>query len=98
MPEISRGAAGVPHIPDLLDLAVKAARAGGAILRARYGRPGRITMKPNGAGPVSEADLASGAAILARPRKTPIPVLSEGSGGAGSGRRGTGDPLDGPGT
>src|SRR5256886_1684876 len=97
MPEISGGAAGVPDIPDLLDLAVKAARAGGAILRARYGRPGRITMKPNGAGPVSEADLASEAAILARLRKTPIPVLSEESGGAGSGRRWIVDPLDGTG-
>src|SRR5205807_1342420 len=72
-------------------------RAGGAVLRARYGRPGRITMKPHGAGPVSEADLASEAAILARLRTTPIPVLSEEAGGAGSGRRWIVDPLDGTG-
>jgi myo-inositol-1(or 4)-monophosphatase len=82
---------------DLLELAIAAARSGGAILHERYGRPGRIVMKPAGAGPVSDADLASEAAILGRLRPTSIPVLSEESGGAGSGRRWIVDPLDGTG-
>jgi myo-inositol-1(or 4)-monophosphatase len=84
-------------VDSLLELAIAAARSGGAILRERYGRPGRITMKPGGAGPVSDADLASEAAILARLRETAIPILSEESGGAGSGRRWIVDPLDGTG-
>jgi myo-inositol-1(or 4)-monophosphatase len=64
-------------------------------LRERYGRPGRITMKPGGMGPVSEADLASEAAILALLRKTGVPVLSEEAGGPEVGRRWIVDPLDG---
>jgi len=80
---------------DLLELAIAAARAGGAILLERFGRPGRISMKPGGAGPVSEADLASEAAILELLRETSVPVLSEEAGGAGSGRRWIVDPLDG---
>jgi myo-inositol-1(or 4)-monophosphatase len=80
---------------DLLELAIAAARAGGAVLHERFGRPGRISMKPGGAGPVSEADLASEAAILERLRATSVPVLSEEAGGAGSGRRWIVDPLDG---
>ena len=82
---------------NLLELAIAAARSAGAILSERYGHPGRITMKPGGAGPVSDADLASEAAILARLRETSIPILSEESGGAGSGRRWIVDPLDGTG-
>ncbi len=82
---------------NLLELAIAAARSAGAILSERYGHPGRITMKPGGAGPVSDADLASEAAILARLRGTSIPILSEESGGAGSGRRWIVDPLDGTG-
>jgi myo-inositol-1(or 4)-monophosphatase len=84
-------------VADLLDVAVAAARAGGSILRKRYGSPGRITMKPAGAGPVSEADLASEAAILSCLRPTGVPVLSEEAGGAGQGRRWIVDPLDGTG-
>jgi myo-inositol-1(or 4)-monophosphatase len=83
--------------PDLLSAAVAAARAGGAVLRERYGAPGRITMKAGGAGPVSEADLASEAAILDRLRSTGIPVLSEEAGGASRGHRWIVDPLDGTG-
>ncbi len=82
---------------NLLELAIAAARSAGAILSEHYGHPGRITMKPGGAGPVSDADLASEAAILARLRETSIPILSEESGGAGSGRRWIVDPLDGTG-
>jgi myo-inositol-1(or 4)-monophosphatase len=82
---------------DLLELAIAAARSGGAILHERYGHPGRITMKPGGAGPVSDADLASEAVILARLRQTAIPILSEESGGTTSGRRWIVDPLDGTG-
>jgi myo-inositol-1(or 4)-monophosphatase len=84
-------------VDNLLELAIAAARSAGAILSERYGHPGRITMKPGGAGPVSDADLASEAAILARLRETSIPILSEESGGAGSGRRWIVDPLDGTG-
>ncbi len=54
-------------------------------------------MKPGGAGPVSEADLVSEAAILAVLEQAGIPVLSEEAGGAGSGRRWIVDPLDGTG-
>jgi len=81
----------------LLDVAVAAARAGGTILRERFGSPGRIVMKAAGAGPVSEADLASEAAILSHLRPTGIPVLSEEAGGAARGRRWIVDPLDGTG-
>jgi myo-inositol-1(or 4)-monophosphatase len=84
-------------VDNLLELAITAARSAGAILRERYGHPGRITMKPGGAGPVSDADLASEAAILARLQETSIPILSEESGGAGSGQRWVVDPLDGTG-
>jgi len=93
---VTRRSAGVRR-NDLLELAIAAARSGGAILRERYGRPGRITMKPGGAGPVSDADLASEAAILARLREASLPILSEESGGARSGRRWIVDPLDGTG-
>ncbi len=82
---------------DLLGVAIAAARSGGKILRDRYGSPGRITMKPDDAGPVSEADLASEAAILSCLRSTGIPVLSEEAGGALRGRRWIVDPLDGTG-
>ena len=82
---------------ELLDVAVAAARAGGDILRGRFGSPGRVTMKAGGLGPVSEADLASEAAILSRLRPTGIPVLSEEAGGAARGRRWIVDPLDGTG-
>lgn len=81
----------------LLEVAIAAARAGGTILRERFGRPGRITMKAAGAGPVSEADLASEAAILSQLRPTGVPVLSEEAGGAPRGRRWIVDPLDGTG-
>ena len=81
----------------LLDVAIAAARAGGAVLRERYGHPGRITMKAAGAGPVSEADLASEAAILSHLAPTGVPVLSEEAGGAARGRRWIVDPLDGTG-
>jgi myo-inositol-1(or 4)-monophosphatase len=84
-------------VADLLDVAIAAARAGGSILRERYGSPGRITMKPAGAGPVSEADLASEAAILSCLGPTGVPALSEEAGGAGQGRRWIVDPLDGTG-
>ena len=82
---------------DLLSIAVEAARAGGAVLRGRFGNPGRVTMKAAGAGPVSEADVASEAAILQQLRPTGIPVLSEEAGGASRGRRWIVDPLDGTG-
>jgi len=82
---------------DLLETAIAAARAGGAMLRERYGNPGRITMKAAGAGPVSEADLASETAILSHLRRTGVPVLSEEAGGPASGRRWIVDPLDGTG-
>ncbi|HET7263767.1 MAG TPA: inositol monophosphatase family protein [bacterium] len=82
---------------DLLHAAVAAARAGGGVLRERFGSPGRIRMKAAGAGPVSEADLASEDAILSHLRPTGIPILSEEAGGAASGRRWIVDPLDGTG-
>jgi myo-inositol-1(or 4)-monophosphatase len=78
-------------------VAIEAARAGGAVLRARFGHPGRITMKPEGAGPVSEADLDSERAILAHLRATGVPVQSEEAGGPAAGRRWIVDPLDGTG-
>ena len=81
----------------LLEVAIAAARAGGTILRERFGSPGRIVMKAAGAGPVSEADLASEAAILSHLRPTGVPVLSEEAGGASQGRRWIVDPLDGTG-
>jgi myo-inositol-1(or 4)-monophosphatase len=84
-------------VGDLLTLAITAARSGGAILRERYGDPGRIRMKPDGTGLVSEADLASEAAILALLSESAVPILSEEAGGARSGRRWIVDPLDGTG-
>jgi myo-inositol-1(or 4)-monophosphatase len=84
--------------PDALrELAIAAARSGGAVLRRYYGAPGRVTAKPGGAGPVSEADLASEAVILNVLRWSQIPVLAEESGGKdnGSDRRWIVDPLDG---
>ncbi|GEM_PF-133143 len=81
----------------LRDLAIAAARGGGAVLRRYYGAPGRVVTKPDGAGPVSEADLASEATIVAVLRWSRIPILAEESGGAGdeSPRRWIVDPLDG---
>lgn len=81
----------------LRELAVAAARSGGATIRAYYGAPGQISMKPAGAGPVSEADLASEAAILRLLRWSEIPVVSEegGGGGRAASRRWIVDPLDG---
>jgi myo-inositol-1(or 4)-monophosphatase len=78
------------------ELAIAAARSGGAVLRRYYGAPGRIVAKPGGAGPVSEADVASEAAILAVLRWSRIPVLAEESGGdPEAARRWIVDPLDG---
>jgi myo-inositol-1(or 4)-monophosphatase len=84
-------------VPELLDAAVAAARAGGAVLRERFGNPGQIRIKPGGAGPVSEADLASEAAIVSHLVPTGVPVLSEEAGGPRHGRRWIVDPLDGTG-
>lgn len=79
-----------------LALAVAAAKRGGEVLRRRYGDPGRIVMKPHEAGPVSEADLASEAAVLETLARSGIHVQSEERAGAQtSGRRWIVDPLDG---
>lgn len=78
------------------ELAIAAARSGGAVLRRYYGAPGRVVEKPGGGGPVSEADLASEAAILSVLRWSQMPVLAEESGGGDEApRRWIVDPLDG---
>lgn len=51
-----------------LDLLVTAAREAGVLALARQARPGAVVEKPDGGGPVSEADLAVDALLRARLR------------------------------
>jgi myo-inositol-1(or 4)-monophosphatase len=85
---------------ELLDVAVDAARAAGAILLERYAHAARgVVTKSSATDLVSEADLAAEAAIrdlLARRRPGDALVGEEGSDVAGtSGLRWVVDPLDG---
>ncbi|MGH8899926.1 MAG: inositol monophosphatase family protein [Egibacteraceae bacterium] len=84
---------------DLVDLAVRAARAAGAALLERYGHAGRVDAKTSATDPVSDADRASEALLIER-------ILGErpddgllGEEGArqrsGTGLRWVIDPLDG---
>jgi len=47
----------------LRDLAVEAARRGGTVLKSYYGAQGRIAMKADGAGPVTDACVLLSAAF-----------------------------------
>ncbi|MEE2644717.1 MAG: inositol monophosphatase family protein [Myxococcota bacterium] len=84
----------------LLAIAIEAAAAGSACLRAHYGRLKNIRSKGAAGDLVTEADLAAEAAVLeVLKRRTPeIPVLAEESGGAEVAEHGLLwciDPLDG---
>jgi myo-inositol-1(or 4)-monophosphatase len=81
----------------LRDLAAEAARRGAAALMPYYGRPFRVTMKADGAGPVTDADLASQTAIVETLRSSGIAILAEEDGLRPDGalRRWIVDPLDG---
>lgn len=84
---------------ELLEVAQRAARAGGAELISRWGGPLKVQTKSTDTDPVSEADLAAERAIravLARERPHDA-ILGEEGGetGAGSALRWVVDPLDG---
>jgi len=61
----------------LRDLAVEAARRGGTVLKSYYGAQGRIAMKADGAGPVTDADLASQTTIVETLPPSGLAVLAE---------------------
>ena len=87
-------------VPDLLDLALRAARAGGDAVLAYYGRPLTVDVKADDS-PLTQADLASHRTIAAALAESGIPVLSEESppaevaGRSGWERFWCVDPLDG---
>ena len=87
-------------MPDLLALALDAARAGGAATLDHYGRPLTVDAKADDS-PLTQADLASHRVISARLAASGLPVLSEESAAAEvAGRRRWDrfwcvDPLDG---
>ncbi|MDH4307410.1 MAG: inositol monophosphatase [Acidimicrobiia bacterium] len=82
-----------------LDVAIEAARAGAAVVKAGFGRPHEPDFKSSAVDPVTETDRASEAAILdVIGRRCPRDAtLSEESGGAGwdGARVWIADPLDG---
>jgi myo-inositol-1(or 4)-monophosphatase len=81
----------------LRDLAIEAARRGGAVLKRYYDAPGRVTMKTDGTGPVTDADLASQTTIVDTLRSSGLAVLAEEGGIVPHDemRRWIVDPLDG---
>jgi len=86
--------------PDLLALALGAARAGGEAILGYYGRPLSVDLKADDS-PLTQADLAAHRAISAALGASGVPVLSEESPEADlAGRKGWDtfwcvDPLDG---
>jgi myo-inositol-1(or 4)-monophosphatase len=87
----------MPQTDTFRGLAEEAARRGGEVLKRFYGAPGPITMKPGGAGPVTDADVASQAAIVEALRPSALPVFAEEEGldRDPRHRRWVVDPLDG---
>lgn len=91
-------AAGGSTEPELLDVAIEAARAAGAELLARWRRPLEVGTKSTPTDPVTEADINAERAIrevLAR-RRPADAILGEEGGATGQGDlRWVVDPLDG---
>lgn len=78
----------------LLDVALAAARAGGEVVAAHFGAPAAVREKAPGDW-VSEADLASEAAVRSVLERTGIPVFGEEAGGVRAAEEWLVDPLDG---
>lgn len=83
----------------MMDLAIRAARLGGAEISARAGKASGVAYKSTATDPVSDADRASEAAIvdlISRERPTDGLLGEEGAGRrSGTGLRWVVDPLDG---